>query len=323
MSVPHDSPGGRDSASNPADHGRISGKLRQILGKRRARERSEDQDWIYAQLQAQDREYIDAQKPILRMLGAGEDVTDSDVDEYVKDRRRSGRPDPDPPPADLPESAIAPLATLTEDPIAAMQRSGVNAGLEFKAYPPVHRDVVPSMLGELCDTVLERSNRTAIATEQAVSELATALSPRDWFVQRNVMVEGISIPLLLIGPTGIVLLWVYDGDWDEDKVNLLRLAQIARRAIERRLPDGRPASVWFWSGRGEPRRSTHKLGPADEDIFTTVTGSGSVLGEFLARKQTAWPVSRGVADVIRAATRIVPRRGRVPDILPEDGSMEP
>ncbi|CAB4905585.1 unannotated protein [freshwater metagenome] len=323
MSVPHDSPGGRDSASRPADHGSISGKLRQILGKRRADARKEDEDWIHAQLQAQDREYVDSQKPILQMLGAGDDVTDADVDEYVKDRRRTGRLDPDPPPPDVATSALQPLAEFTEDPVAAMRRAGIDPGFEFKTYPPLHRDLVPSLLGELSDTILERSNRLTICTETLVTGLATALNPRDWYLQRNVVAEGVAIPLLLIGPTGVVLLWVYDGDWDDDRTNLLRLSQIARRAIERRLPDGRPASVWFWSGRGEPHRVTHRLGPADEDLFTAVTGSVRSLAEFLNEKRTAWPLSPGIADVLRAASRIDPQRGHEPGRIAEDGSMEP
>lgn len=323
MSVPHDSlPGGADPRRDDAGAG-ISAKLRSIIGRRRTEQRDEDRGWARKTLQGIDRQQVDAQKPILEMLGTDGEITDEQVDAYVKERRRAGNLQPDPAPTDVAAEALMPLAEYLEDPIAVMRRAGADPITEFKQYPPVHRDAVPSMLGELCDTTLERSIRIALMADVLRQQLLTDLDPRDWYLQENVIADGVMVPFFFLGPTGIVLLWVYDGDWEDDRDTLLRLAQIARRAIERRLPDGRPVSVWFWALRSEPRKTTHRLGPSDEDLYSLVGGGPPVIAEYLRRKSTRWPLSRGIADVVRAASRHVPSHGYPPERKIEDGSMEP
>jgi hypothetical protein len=167
---------------------------------------------------------------------------------------------------------------------------------------------VPNALGELCGVILERAARIAVMRDLLRETLRGGLPAADWHVQEHVIVDGIVVPFLVIGPTGITAIWVNGGDIEDDQTNEIRLSQIARRGLERRLPDGRPVVVWHWTLYGENARVWRSLPTAEDDGYWIVTGGEPC--QWLLTRTTKWPLPGRVGEVVRAASRAVAKNGQ-------------
>jgi hypothetical protein len=80
--------------------------------------------------------------------------------------------------------------------------------------------------------LLERSRRRHAAEEQVAKELRN-LALGHWLVERDVLLGGGRVPFVIVGPTGIALLAVTDGQWEvSDIVRLARLGAHMRARLE-------------------------------------------------------------------------------------------
>jgi hypothetical protein len=117
---------------------------------------------------------------------------------------------------------------------------------------PPHEPRTPRAMLDHVGRQLGWNRRTKLVNDELERRLVADLDTFAWVVERDVPICSVTIPLLVLGPTGVFLLQGSRGLWTEEDVSLMSRAAITLAGVMRGYPDRvRPAIVVLHDERPE------------------------------------------------------------------------